>query len=83
MHDPPEPFARYARSYGNPDWREREGPLGILKLGGPLKDALRSYEGQLVAEARKKGATWDQIGEALNTQKQNVHKRFRHVEEKQ
>ncbi len=81
MREPPEPFLGYVRAYDDPAWREAQGPLGILRLGGPLKDALRDYEAQLVAEARKAGATWDHIGAALNTQKQNVHKRFRHVEE--
>jgi hypothetical protein len=81
MHDPPEPFASYAASYADADWRERVGPLGILALGELLRSALRVYERQLVIEARREGATWEQIGAALNTQKQNAHRRFRHVEE--
>jgi hypothetical protein len=79
MHDPPEPFASYAASYADADWRARSGPLGILRLSDPLKVGLRAYESQLVAEARKQGATWDQIGDALGTQKQNAHRRFGHL----
>ena len=51
-----EPFASYAESYSDAEWREREGPLGILGLSAALKVGLRAYERQLVAEARRQGS---------------------------
>jgi hypothetical protein len=79
MHDPPAAFLSHTRFYSDANWRERQGPLGILRLSDALKVGLRAYESQLVVEARRQGATWEQIGEALGTQKQNAHRRFGHL----
>ena len=77
---PPDPLLSYLDSYASPDWRARAGPLGMLRLSDPLKTALRAYENTLVASARRDGASWTDIGDALGIARQNAYRRFHHVD---
>lgn len=53
----------------------------ITALHLRIKDGDRSYETdaqltQAIGQARKFNATWQQIGDAMGTSRQYVHKRF-------
>lgn len=52
----------------------------MLRAGPPTRDAIREYEDACVIAARKQGATWGEIGRALNMARQNVQRRFAHLE---
>jgi hypothetical protein len=65
-------LARHAKALGDP--------------GAPVLDRLRAHaefkrlggalERELVARARREGATWEGIAEALGLARQTVHRRF-------
>jgi len=60
-----------------------EGPGALDALGASrgLFGRLSSWQGQLVAEALRAGATWEQVGSALGTTRQAAWARFREVAE--
>ena len=60
-----------------------EGPdaLGALRSSRRLYGELSGWQGRLVVEGLRAGATWEQIGAALGTTRQAAWARFRHVAE--
>jgi hypothetical protein len=67
-------------SFTNDSYRARVGALGMLRLLEPTRIALKAYAETLVREARKSGATWEQIGDALHVPKQTAHRNYKHVD---
>lgn len=51
--------------------------LGTLASVAALSRVVGGHTAEMVAIARKAGATWSQIGEALGVTKQAAHKQFR------
>jgi len=51
--------------------------LGTLASVAALSRVVGGHTAEMVAIARKAGATWSQIGEALGVSKQAAHKQFR------
>ena len=78
--DPGAALTSYLNSLTDEGYRERVGPLGMLRLIAPLRDAVQSYEGTLVREARGDGASWEEVGHALGVPKQTAHRRWGHSE---
>lgn len=56
-------------------------PLAILRLSATLRELGAHLREQAVREARAAGATWEQIGEASKTSRQQEHRRYAHLEE--
>lgn len=76
---PPEPddaLAQYAGRYVDDDYLARTDPLRMLRLGENLRLALRRYDRECVRAARKAGATWQEIGEAVGMARQNAQRKF-------
>jgi hypothetical protein len=69
-----EPLRTYLESFGR--WSEDKDALTLLKLCDGTRTGLRDYEKQLVRDARRQGATWDDIGKALGIHRQNAYRRF-------
>jgi hypothetical protein len=76
---PDAPLDSYLASFQDEGYRARVGALGMLRLLDPTRTALRAYEGQLVAQARTEGRSWEEIGEALRVPRQTAHRRWSHV----
>jgi hypothetical protein len=76
--DPGAALTSYLNSIVDEDYRARVGPLGMLRLLDPTRTALRLYEKAMVSEARRDGASWDDIGKALGVPKQTAHRRWGH-----
>ncbi|MBA2637329.1 MAG: hypothetical protein H0U79_03750 [Solirubrobacterales bacterium] len=55
--------------------------LDMLALIHDLRADLSKYEEACVATARKGGATWTEIGGLLGMARQNVQRKYAHVEE--
>lgn len=55
--------------------------LEMLAAGPPTREAIREYEDACVLAARKRGATWTEIGDALDMARQNVQRRFAHLDD--
>ncbi|MGH4025709.1 MAG: hypothetical protein ACRDRV_14130 [Pseudonocardiaceae bacterium] len=51
--------------------------LGTLASVATLSRVVGGHTAEMVAIARKAGASWSQIGEALGVSKQAAHKQFR------
>lgn len=56
--------------------RSSNEPLVILDALADMQEILQQVERAAVAEARKQGATWSQVAEALNRTRQAVEQRF-------
>ena len=56
-------------------YRMSLGTLGVLGLLGPLRKFADDYERELVIDARREGASWDEIGAALGVPRQTAHRR--------
>jgi len=50
--------------------------LERLKASDELRGRLKTFEGQLVGNARDRGATWEEIAEVLEVTRQAAHARF-------
>ena len=77
----PGALADYARSYVDRDYLSRTDPLTMLRLGGALRVALRAYDEECVWAARKAGAIWQEVGEALGMARQNAQRKYSHLPE--
>ena len=47
-----------------------------MKAMSRMKQLLEAYLEAAVAEARERGASWSDVGEALGRTRQSVHKQF-------
>lgn len=56
--------------------RTADSPLAAMKAMSRMKALLDAYLEAAVAEARERGASWGDIGEALGRSRQSVHKQF-------
>jgi hypothetical protein len=54
----------------------RHNPLQMLAFAASGRDALRIYEHECVEAARKAGATWQEIGDALGMPRQNAQRKY-------
>jgi hypothetical protein len=70
---PAELSASWERATANPD------PLVALGASPTLAREVDRWQGILVAEALRGGATWEQIGDTLGTSRQAAWARFRDV----
>lgn len=57
-----------------------ELPFAALPAIRELRDYLDSLETQIVLLAREKGATWDEIAEAMGITRQALYQRMRNRE---
>jgi hypothetical protein len=69
----------YLSQLADPAHAEQAGPLGSLRVIDPMRTALRSLEGELVAAARAAGHSWSEIGEALGESKATAFRKWQHV----
>jgi hypothetical protein len=78
---PDEALASFMRSLADPKYAERAhgGAVTMLRLLEPIRIGLRQHEEKLVMEARRQGATWQDIGDALGIARTNAHSRHRHI----
>jgi hypothetical protein len=53
-------------------------PLAALEATACIRRYLDEVERRAVATARSRGATWEDIAEALGVSRQAVYQRFRH-----
>ena len=74
--EPPEPLRSYLGSYADEDYLKRSGPLTLLRLGRVTQETLHRYEGELVAAARRAGISDSDIARTLETNRQNIGRRF-------
>jgi hypothetical protein len=74
-HVPEDLTATWQRATADPD------ALSALGASRTLAQGVDRWQGILVAEAVRNGATWEQIGETLGTSRQAAWARFRHVME--
>jgi DNA-directed RNA polymerase specialized sigma24 family protein len=72
----PAPAATNFESFLHSFTSRRLSALESLRLLEPARDALTTYEGELVAEARRDGHSWEEIGDALGVPKQTAHRRW-------
>ncbi|WCB91722.1 hypothetical protein DSM104299_00398 [Baekduia alba] len=85
MMDPearaPDPHlvTNYSTSYSNEDYLSRTDPLTMLRVNDNMRIALRAYDERCVAVARRAGATWEEIGQAVGMAKQNAQRKWSHV----
>jgi hypothetical protein len=56
--------------------RTADSPLAAMKAMSRMKELLDAYLEAAVGEARERGASWGDIGEALGRTRQSVHKQF-------
>lgn len=73
---PKQPIPRLAERFIDPR-RERLTALDMLGSIQAFRSWLNDYEAQLVVAARKGGATWAEIGEAIGMARQNAERKFR------
>lgn len=57
-----------------------ELPFSALPAIRELRDYLDRLETQIVLQAREKGATWDEIAEAMGITRQALYQRMRNRE---
>lgn len=55
----------------------KELPFSALPAIAELRELLVKLEAEIVVHARKKGATWDEIAEALGITRQALYQRMR------
>lgn len=60
----------------DPDLPPSEYAVGILSTLSRMEHAIDDEIGMYVRSAVKKGATWQEIGDALGVSRQAAHKRF-------
>lgn len=77
---PEEPLPSYFHSFLDPAYRRDVGALGLLRVLDKTRTELQAHERVLVSEARRDGASWSEIGEALHMSKQSAHRAFRNVD---
>ena len=58
------------------DEQAREQYLQAVAYATSLTDHLRVVQIGLVASARERGATWEQVGQATGTTRQSAHERY-------
>jgi hypothetical protein len=75
----PGALADYTASYTDPDYLGRTDPLTMLRLAAAVRVALRAYDEECVHAARRAGATWEEIGDALGMARQNAQRKFSHI----
>ncbi len=75
---PPGYIQRHGRQLVDP---EDASALDMLATIYDLRADLARYEELCVAKARKGGATWTQIGGLLGMARQNVQRKYSHVEQ--
>src|SRR5688572_17540644 len=68
---PAELAETWAKATADPD------PLAALDASVALSRRINGWQGTLVAEAMRGGATWEQVGEALGISRQAAWARFR------
>ena len=56
--------------------RTADSPLPAMKAMSRMKIMLDAYLEAAVAEARERGASWGEVGEALGRTRQAVHKQY-------
>jgi hypothetical protein len=56
--------------------RTADSPLAAMKSMSRMKELLDAYLEAAVEEARERGASWSDIGEALGRSRQAVHKQY-------
>jgi hypothetical protein len=56
--------------------RTADSPLAAMKAMSRMKELLDAYLEAAVREARERGASWGEIGEALGRTRQAVHKQY-------
>ena len=54
----------------------REAVLAQLRAAHRLADAVTTNRAEMVREARRFGASWQDIGDAIGMTRQSAHKRF-------
>jgi len=57
--------------------QNKELPFSALPAIAELRGLLVTLEAEIVLQARKKGATWDEIAEALGITRQALYQRMR------
>jgi hypothetical protein len=57
--------------------RTADSPLTVMHAMTQMRELLLAYERAAVEEARERGSTWDEIGEALGRTRQSVHRQFK------
>jgi hypothetical protein len=75
----PYPVLLYVGTYTDPAAIDKTNPLTMLTVNDNMRTALRAYDAQCVAAARKAGATWEEIGKAAGMAKQNAQRKWSHV----
>lgn len=61
-------------------YEAREAALTHLAVAHRAAEVAIAARLEMVRQARIFGATWDQIGEALNMTRQAAHKRFNNID---
>ena len=56
--------------------RNLELPMGALFAIAELRDCLREQEAAAVFAARERGASWEEIAQALGVTRQALHQRY-------
>ena len=56
--------------------RTADSPLAVMKAMSRMKELLDAYLEAAVGEARERGASWSDVGEALGRTRQSVHKQY-------
>ena len=56
--------------------RTADSPLAAMKAMSRMKELLDAYLEAAVWEARERGASWGDIGEAVGRTRQAVHKQY-------
>jgi len=56
--------------------RTADSPLAAMKAISRMRELLVVYERAAVEEARERGASWGDIGEALGRTRQSAHRQF-------
>lgn len=75
----PGALADYAISYADKRYLANADPLTMLRLSRAMGQALRSYDEECVYAARKAGATWQEVGDALGIPRQNAQRKYGHL----
>ena len=56
--------------------RTAENPITVMHALSRMRELLTAYERAAVHEARERGASWSEIGEALGRSRQSVQRSF-------
>ena len=77
---PSKTLARKAAAIADPESFADVAPLGALKAARSLSRDVAKYEERLVLAARRQGASWADVAEALGCGKASAHERYAHLE---